>query len=138
MVVSTPATKEVERCKVCSNLKFSHVLESRDRVRGAAPYVSELKTGFENGCRFCGYVLRIEHLLGVFVRWNFEGESYSGYCGRPMIETLRLDDSCNKTTRSERIMIRPWQVNHRSLEIYREHSGVSSFVYHEMQRLKID
>ncbi|KAK3386429.1 heterokaryon incompatibility protein-domain-containing protein [Podospora didyma] len=114
-----------ERCKLCSNL-----IIDEDEPRGTglhgAPYVSYLEESHKNGCRFCGYLLQIEHLLGTFVRWNFIGDSYSGYCERPTFESLKISDPTCLTSRGERIVVRPFQVWHKSLEIYREHSGLPS------------
>ncbi|KAK3349534.1 heterokaryon incompatibility protein-domain-containing protein [Lasiosphaeria hispida] len=114
-----------ERCKLCSNLVIDED-EPRGTGLHGAPYVSYLEKSHKNGCRFCGYLLQIQHLFGTFVRWNFIGESYSGYCDRPTFESLKISNPTCPTSRGQRILVRPFQVWHKSLEIYREHSGLPS------------
>ncbi|KAK3370770.1 heterokaryon incompatibility protein-domain-containing protein [Lasiosphaeria ovina] len=114
-----------ERCKLCSNLVIDDN-EPRGTGLHGAPYVSYLEESHKNGCRFCGYLLQIQHLLGIFVRWNFNGDSYSGYCDRPTFESLKISNPTCPTSRGERILVRPFQVHHKALEIYREHSGLPS------------
>jgi hypothetical protein len=115
---------QAERCKLCSNLMFDKDTPPGIGLHGSH-YVSRFEESHKNGCRFCGYLLQIQHLFGTFVRWNFIGDRYSGYCERPTFESLKISNPTCPTSRGERIVVRPWQVWHKSLEIYREHSGES-------------